>query len=529
LQAQGRPFFAPTRRKNLHADRTQPPHGYTCTRAAVKRRFSQPYILGVGPDVKMEEPAMRTRILVAVALLPCGFAAACRADDWPQFRGPHGVGISNEANLPTEWSADKNVAWKVKVPGYGWSSPIVWGDRVFLTTAVSDKQQPPVAGMGGPFAKGGGFGNGPKADFPPKSGKGFPPKGMGGFPGGFGGKPPDAVYRWELHCLDAKTGKTVWKRVAAEQKPKTPINPTNTYASETPVTDGERVYAYFGMTGVYCYALNGDLVWKKDLGSYPTFFGHGSGASPALDNNRLFIQCDNEQKSFLVALDKRSGDELWRVTRDERSTWSTPLVWNTKDRSVVVCLGQKVRGYDPANGKLLWEMGGLEGQHIASPIADSQYLYVGAGGIMSRRKPLVAIRASAADDITLRTGQTANDHVAWAIDKAGPGMSTPLLHDGYLYVLDQNQELLNCYDAKTGKSVYRERLASARGFTSSPWAYDGKVFCLDQQGRTFVVQAGSDFRVLGENDIQERCWSSPAIANGALFIRGVEHLYCIKK
>jgi outer membrane protein assembly factor BamB len=470
-----------------------------------------------------EERIMGARSILAIAVSIVGTGGVW-ADEWPQFRGPNAAGVSAESNLPTEWGADKHVGWKVKVPGYGWSSPIVWGDRLFVTTAVSDKQQAPAAGMGGPFAKGpgGGFG---KGAFPPK---GFPPKGMGRF-GGFGGKPPDAVYRWEVHCLDTATGKTLWKRVAAEHKPKTPINPTNTYASETPVTDGERVYASFGMSGVYCYDFHGELVWKKDLGSYSMSFGHGTGASPALDGKRLFVQCDNEQKSFLIALDKRTGDEVWRASRDEHSTWSTPLVWKSKKGTAVVCLGQRVRGYDPETGTLLWQLGGIEGQHIASPVADAQQLYVGVGGMISRRKPLVAIRAGAAGDITLRSGETTSAQVAWAIEKAGPGMATPLLYGGYLYVPDQNLDVLCCYDAKTGTLVYRQRLPSARGFTSSPWAYDAKVFCLDQEGRTFVVQAGPEFRLLGENVLDERFWSSPAIASGALFLRGVEHLYCIRR
>jgi outer membrane protein assembly factor BamB len=347
--------------------------------------------------------------------------------------------------------------------------------------------------------------------------------------GGFGGTPPDAVYRWEVHCLDAATGKTLWKQVAAQHKPKTSINASNTYATETPVTDGERVYAYFGMTGVYCYDFEGRLVWEKDLGAFPMFFGHGSGASPVLDGERLFILCDNEQKSFLVALGKRTGKELWRAERDERSTWSTPFVWKTGESTAVVCLGNRVRAYDPATGKVLWEMGGFEGQHIASPVGDAQHLYLGVGGMMSRKKPLVAIRAAASGDITLKTGETANAGVAWAVDKAGPSMASPLLYGDNLYVLDQNQDFLSCYDAKSGKSVYRERLPQAQGFTSSPWAYGGKVFCLDQKGRTFVVQAGPEFRLLGENELDERFWSSPAIANGALLMRGVDYLYCIKQ
>jgi outer membrane protein assembly factor BamB len=433
----------------------------------------------------------------ALALLVIGCTAAANsAGDWPQFRGPNGSAVSTDTNLPVEWGADKNVAWKVKVPGYGWSSPVVWGDRVFLTTAIADKQDKPADSS----------------------------KWQGG-----SGQKLDTVYKWELYCLAAADGHVVWKRTAAERRPTIPINRCNTYASETPVTDGRRVYAYFGAAGLFCYDFAGELVWKKEFGSFRTEYDHGTGASPALDGDRLFIQCDNEDKSFVVALDARTGEPRWRVERDERTGWSTPLVWKNRARTEVVCLGRRrVQSYDPATGRRVWELSGMNGQAMASPVAGDDRLFAGTGGQLGGDRPLFAIRAGVSGDVTLKPGTASNEGVAWSLRKAGPLVATPLLYEGNLYILEQPHGLVSCYEARTGKQLYRERLPQARGFVASPWAYAGNVFCLDEDGRTFVLRAGTEFHLLGRNDIGETTWATPALAGGALFLRTAEHLYCIK-
>ncbi len=479
-------------------------------------------------------------LCVGLACLP----AAARAGDWPQFRGPGGAGVAAETGLPAAWGADKNIQWKIKVPGVAWSSPITWGDKVFVTTAVSDKQQKPARGFGG--------GRRPRPD----GANPQRPRGGRGGRGGFGGnrQPPDALYRWEVYCLNRADGKVVWKQLAVERKPTIPTHGTNTYASETPVTDGERVYAYFGMTGVFCFdARTGKPLWKKDLGSYRMMAGWGTGSSPALEGDRLFIQCDNDEKSFLVALDKKTGNELWRVDRKDRSSWSTPLVWRNSKRTELVCSGsQRTRSYDPATGKVLWELGGMTGAPSATPVADGDLLFCGGGrggfggfgggGFGGPRgggrggrggfggSTLFAIKAGASGDLTLKEGETANAGIAWSRPKAGPSMASPVVYKGYLYVLEQRGGLLSCYEAKTGKPAYsKERLPQAGGFTSSPWAYDGKVFCLADDGTTFVVKAGPKFEVLGKNKLDEMFWSSPAAAGGNLLLRGVDYLYCIKR
>jgi outer membrane protein assembly factor BamB len=543
--------------------------------------------------------------LIAAGLVAALLPAQARSDDWPQFRGPGGSGVAAAHSVPLEWGKDKNIAWKIKLPGYGWSSPVVWGDKVFVTTAVSDKQKKP--GFGGFPGFGGGFPGGPGAPV----GKGGFPGGKGGrVPGGFGGplqpgqlipsflqdrlqltdeqkkqlealqkevdarlgqiltaeqqkqlkgkrggfgmmssRPPDSVYKWEVYCLNAADGKVLWKQTAAQGKPKVGINPANTYATETPVTDGKRVYAYFGTAGVVvCYDLAGKPLWKKELGTYQVMFGHGTASSPVLEGSRLFIQCDNEEKSFLVALDAATGKELWRVDRSERTSWSTPIVWKNRLRTEIVCLGSpRVRSYDPATGKQLWELGGLGGQPKASPVAGPDMLYVGIDATMGgffgggrpgvsgpaspRRggRPLYAIKAGASGDITLAEGAKSNAGVAWYLSQAAPGTATPLLVDDCLYVVSDRGGLLHCYDAKTGKQIYKERLPGAGGFTASPWAAAGKLFFLDDGGTTFVVQAGRRFKLLARNSLDEMCWSSPAVADGAFFLRGVDHLYCIKE
>jgi outer membrane protein assembly factor BamB len=396
------------------------------------------------------------------------------------------------------------------------------------------KQLREVAGRGGFGGRGG-------------PGGGF---GRGGFGGG---RPPDTVYRWQVFCLDRTTGNVLWKQLALEGKPRIPIQQSNTYATETPVTDGERVYAYFGMHGLFCYDFAGNLVWKKDLGVYPTMMGQGPASSPVLDNGRLFLQIDNEEKSFLVALDAKTGDELWRADRSERTNHCSPIVWKNKLRTELVAGGsQKTRSYDPATGKVLWELGMGGGQCHASPVGDAEQLYVGStagfgggrggfggepagegpgggrGGFGGGGGGLFAVRAGASGDITLREGETSNAGIAWTQPKAGPEESSPLVYQGYVYILRKNGGLLACHDAKTGKQIYRERIPNAKSFWASPWAGDGKIFCLDDEGTTHVLQAGPQFKALGKNPLKEMCWATPAIVGHALLVRGVDNLYCIK-
>jgi outer membrane protein assembly factor BamB len=312
------------------------------------------------------------------------------------------------------------------------------------------------------------------------------------------------------------------------------------------------------MHGLYAYDFAGKQVWKLDLGTYPMAMGFGTGSSPALGDGKVFVQCDNERDSFLAAVDAKTGKELWRTKRSERTGYSTPLVWKNKERTEVVCVGsQKVRSYDPATGKQLWELGGMAGQPKASPVATDELLIVGTGGgpggmggggfggapggpkggpgggpkggfgMGGGNKPLFAVKPGASGDITLKEGAKSSDAVAWTDAKAGPQTPSPLVYQGHLYVLDERGGSLTCSDVKTGKQQYKERLGG-RGFTSSPWAYDGKVFCLDDSGTTHVVRAGPTFKELGKNVLDGMCWSSPAVSSGGVFVRTVDTLYCLR-
>lgn len=453
----------------------------------------------------------RFRPLLALAVLVPLAATSSRAEDWPQFRGPAGTGVVTDAKPPAEWSADKNVSWKVAVSGVAWSCPIVVGDKVFVTTAFSEGQPKPKSGGGG---KGG---------------------------GGFGkASAPKETYQFKIVCLERATGKTAWEKVVKEARPTIPTHGSNTYASETPVSDGERVYAYFGMTGLFCYDLTGKEVWKKDLGSYAMMAGWGTASSPVLAGDKLVIQCDNEEKSFLVAFDKKTGTEAWKVERRERSGWATPFVWKTKDRTDIVVSGaQAIRGYNPADGKVVWTLDVGGGQSSASPTGDAERLYVGVGqggggpggpkGGNSRAGTLFAVKAGAKGDITPKAGEATSEGVAWSAGRVWPAAASPLVYDGFVYTLDRNGGTISCLDAKTGKAAYtKERIPGAGAFWASPWAADGQIFCLDETGTTHVLKAGGEFDVVRTNKLgRDTYWATPAAANGALFIRSVDSLYCV--
>lgn len=426
------------------------------------------------------------------------------AENWPGWRGPEANGLSADTNLPVVWAADRHILWQVEIPGAGWSQPVVWRDKIFLTTAITERQQKPHGGEFGASAlqKGRLFG---------------------------GGAPPEDSYRWKVLCLDGANGRVLWEQTAREGRPTIPISPNNTYASETPVTDGERLIAYFGMIGLYCYDLAGKPLWRRELGVYPTQFGWGTGSSPALQGHRLFVQCDNERESFLVALDKRTGEPLWRVGREEKSNWSTPYIWKNKRRTELVAGGGKMRAYDPETGSLLWSMNG-SGRCATTPVGNTDLLYVDSyDRLMGRSGRLAAIRAGASGDISLSGQEATNAFVAWSVPLNFARVASPLLCADCLYVLPQQNGVVSCFDAATGALHYRERLPGAAGFTASPWANQGKIFCLDEKGQTLVLSPGPKLQIVATNQLHETFWSSVAVMGDKLLLRGVDHLYCIGK
>jgi outer membrane protein assembly factor BamB len=429
-------------------------------------------------------------LAVLLGALPVPFLQA--ADNWPCFRGS-AAGVSEGQNLPATWSTTENIAWKVHVPGRGWSSPVVWGDKVFLTSVVSDgKVEEPKKGL---------------------------------YFGGERPKPSAERHHWMVWCFDFRSGQKLWQQEAHQGPPPSTVHVKNTYASETPVTDGERLYAYFGNVGLFCYDLGGKPLWSRTWGSFKTRYGWGTAASPALHQRRIFLVNDNEDKSFVVALDAKTGKQLWRVERDEKSNWATPFVWENELRAELVTCGTKrVRSYD-LDGKLLWELGGMSSIMIPTPCARHGLLYVSSGYVLDPKKPVFAIRPGGMGDLS-REGSDASHVIAWQLKSAGPYNPSPLVYGDYLYVL-YDMGLLSCYDARTGKALYEKQRLGGQ-FTASPWGYGGKVFCLSEDGDTTVVEAGPKFKVLGKNSLDEMCLATPAAVRSSLLVRTLTSLYRVE-
>ena len=425
-------------------------------------------------------------------------ATTARADQavWPQFRGPGNRGVA-AAPVPDRWSATENVAWVRDIPGRGWSSPVVVGDRVILTTVENTGTTEPA-----------------------KKGLYF---------GGERPTPPEAVHRWKVLCLDLASGVLLWERQVHEGVPQTPIHVKSSYASETPVTDGRHVWCVFGSVGIWCLDLDGTVRWERPLPPRPMRYGWGAAASPALHDGRLYLCNDNEEASELVAYDADTGREVWRVVRDEKSNWSTPYVWVNDRRTEIVTPGTgAVRSYD-LEGNLLWSLRGMSSITIATPYEADGLLYVSSGYVLDGTKPIYAIRPGAAGDITLPAGETAAEFIAWSAPKAAPYNPSTLVADGRLWVL-HDRGFLACHDARTGALHYdSQRLPEGRAFTASPWYAAGKVFCTNEDGVTFVCDAGDDFRILHTNALAEddMVMATPAIAGGRLLIRTAARVYCI--
>ncbi len=434
-------------------------------------------------------PALLT--LFALAAAP----PLAESDRWPQFRGPEARGIAEGGGLPERWSASENVRWKMETVGRGWSSPIVWGDRIFLTgVAASGDVEPPRKGLY------------------------------------FGGERPAsaAEHRWLVQAFDWQTGKLLWQREAHRGVPPFPRHLKNSYASETPVTDGERLYAYFGNVGVFCYDLSGTLLWSERFPSYPMRYGWGTAASPVLHEGRLYIVNDTDQQSFLVALDAKTGKTVWRVDRPERSNWATPFVWNSGGRTEIITAGTGgVRSYD-LSGTPLWQLGPMSSISIPTPFAAFGLLYVASGYVGDDVRPVYAIRPGGSGDLTLAKEQERSEFVAWRLPQGGPYNPSPLVYGDDYYTL-YDRGFLTCHDAKTGKEIYgKVRIDPEAGaFTASPWAYGGKLFALSEDGDTFVIQAGAEYKLLGKNSLGEFSMATPALARDSLILRTISNLYRI--
>ena len=339
-------------------------------------------------------------------------------------------------------------------------------------------------------------------------------------------KPPSEAVAFEIHCLNFEDGTLLWKQVVESRKPKHKIHPSNTYATETPATDGQHVYVYFASIGVVaCFDLDGKEVWKREIGSFPSGNGFGTGSSLALADGMVYIQCDNDESSFLVAMDAKTGNDAWRVEREGRTSWSTPVLWSNKTRKeLVVCGSGFVTSYEPKSGEVLWNLTGMGGSFTSSPATDKDRIYFGNSGPGSRG-PLVAVKAGASGDIDLRAGEAEQDGLAWSVRSAGPGMASPVVVNGFLYVVSSG--ILGCYDAETGDRVYRERLPEMSSAASSLIGTADHVYILGEQGKTAVVKVGQDYELVAENLVEGLFWSTPAVVENQLLLRSATQLYCI--
>lgn len=420
---------------------------------------------------------------------------------WPAFRGANAAGIGDGQGVVADWDgpSGKNVLWKTAIPGLANSSPIIWGDKVFVTTASTEEGDQSL---------------------------------RIGLYGDVDSIEDTAEHTWAIYALDKKTGEIAWHRVAAIGVPKVKRHLKSTHANPTPVTDGEHVIASFGSEGIYCYDFAGKLKWKKDLGVlesgwfYDPTYQWGFASSPIIHGDRVILQIDIYQGSHIMALDVATGQEIWRTDRDEIPTWGTPVILpaGAGGKAEIVTNGTTVRGYDADSGELVWWLAPNSEITVASPIVGSGLAYV-TGGYPPAR-PVYAVRSGGRGDLSLGAGETATATIAWSHDKGGVYMPTPLLYRGILYLFHGNGRLA-AHDPKTGESIYKGRVGSGNSFSGSPVAADGRLYFTSEQGDTFVVRAGEDFELLGKNTLDEEVMSTPAISDGLVAIRAKSHVYGI--
>ena len=425
-------------------------------------------------------------LLLLVAATPLGQAAPA-GQFWAQWRGPLYTGVSPTARPPLEWSDTQNVRWRVEIPGRGFASPVVWDDRIFVTTAV------PVIVAG-------------EAQHGPR-----------------GGEASRGVHQFLVMAIDRATGRTLWERIANEQEPHEAGHPANsTWASSSPLTDGARVYAYFESFGLYAYDLDGTLIWEQDFGDKRMRNEFGEGSTPALFGNTLVIVWDHlNGDSSVIAVDARTGEELWRVPRDEIDTWATPLILDVNDRpQVIVPAMERVRSYDLASGSVIWESGGLTMNAIPSPVYENGLVFLMSG---FRGNDLKAIRVADAHGNIDGT-----DAIVWTLDRDTPYVPSPVLIDGILYFLKGNSGILSAFDAQTGVPHYQnQRLAGLSNVFSSPVAAQGRVYFTGREGTTVVIRSGVEFEVLATNTLNDGFDASPALVDDEIYLRGHRYLYAI--
>lgn len=423
---------------------------------------------------------------------------AVHAQNWPQFRGPGATGVAEGPARPVKFDAStsQNVRWKTPIPGLSHASPVVWGNKVFVVTAVTSGKDETRFGLYGETS--------PVKD--------------------------DPKHTWKVLALDKSTGKVLWERIAYEGIPKVKRHPKSSHAASTPATDGKYLIVNFGSEGLYAYNLNGKLLWKKDLGVldagwfYDVDYQWEYGSSPIIYKKMVIVQADIQKNSFIAAYDIKTGKELWKTAREELPSWGSPTVYEGKTRAELITVGPKaIRGYDPATGKELWHLGPMSEITTPTPFVAHDLIFVTSG--YAPIQPIYAIKPGGNGDLTLPKGKDSSDFIAWSKQRGGPYMPTPIVYGDLLYTCS-NQGVLTAYNATTGERVYQERLGgSGAAFTASPVASDGKIYLSSEDGDVFVVKAGPKYELLAKNPVGEVMMATPAISDGLLIVRTVSNLY----
>jgi outer membrane protein assembly factor BamB len=450
---------------------------------------------------------MKTKIIFLASII--SFANLLTASgqmsperQWPQYRGYLASGVFDNANLPSSFDLQKmiNIKWKINVPGLGISSPVVWGDRLFITTAISEED---------------------KAGFKP---------------GQYGDVRPvndSSVHEWKVYCINKNTGKTLWERTSCRGVPKIKRHPKSTHANTTVATDGKFVIAFFGSEGLYCYDFDGNLKWQKSFGVLKSIWTVMKNAewefasSPIINDGKVIVQCDVLENSFVAALDITTGRELWRTERDEIPGWCTPNIYSYAGSKYVVLNGYNHRGaYDLETGKEIWRMSGGGDIQIPTPIVGKDLIYFNSAH--GKYSPIIAVRTNATGDITLKEGETSNDFVKWYIPRGGSYMHTMLLYHDRLYNVNWNG-IINCLDPLTGREIYNAKIGKAASFIGSPVASDGKIYIVGEEGAVYIIRDGDTFNLLAEIPLNDICMTSPAITENMMFIRTQKYLIAIGK
>jgi outer membrane protein assembly factor BamB len=466
-----------------------------------------------------------TSVAVGWVMVLSGVASPLAAGPetvWPQFRGHDSLGVADGAGIPTRWSKTENVVWSIDVPGRGWSSPVVWNNRVFVTSAISPGAfKEPSTGI---------YGNDYIAEL---RRQGLPPDEVSRRVRARDNEGPEEVgadVEWRLYCFDARSGARRWDALIHRGRPFGGRHRKNTYASETPVTDGERVYVYLGNVGVFAWSMDGKPRWRTPIEPQPIYLDFGTASSPIVHEGRVIVLSDSQEKSVLAAYDAKTGRLRWSTPRDHgramvRSSFSTPFIWRAPGRTEIVTQGPTtVIAYD-LGGRELWRVRNVSQVGAPTPVAAGGLLLSSSGSPSENIRPLVAIRPGARGAIDLAGGTSTDAAIAWSQERGGSYITSPLVYDGRVYVLF-DQGFFGATDLATGRSIFKVRVGEGGvAFSASPWAVDGKIYCLSEDGDTYVFQAGDVPTLLATNPLDEMSLATPAIVKDALFIRTATKLY----